>query len=373
MKKIFYFLDIWITKEDYDFFLHKLTLVSEGIPVINIIDKYYYKIGQDNNGRINKSFFLEAMVFIDYSKKELKIDLSDIVWVYKENFLLLNYDLYIFDSNYFEKIDIKKSYFVNIRYPWFSHIFRIFKQLWGTALWINHRWDWIYNDKLFCISQLYQWKLSDYVWNIIIPVINNFSQENIEMLYKIIFDNFSTKKIVLKKSFGEMWNGVKAIDLSTTSIDKFYEIIKNQYTNIYNQVEAFYIVPFYEIITENRIYYLYNKNTDTLEIHSVKQKNTNFEGVFELESFELYKWIEVSWSFVDKTNIINNIFLFNYIKEIAKLIWYETGVLEIWILSEKSFRFFEVNPYWGSLMFQEDQKDMYNFYHNMYKNKFLNL
>lgn len=372
MKKIFYFLDIWITKEDYDFFFDKLILISQGVSIIDIIDTYYYKIGQDNNWRINKSFFLEAMTFIDYSEKELWIELNNIQWIYKENFLIFNWDFYIFDNNFFHKIDIENTYFVNIRYPWFSHIFRIFKNLWGKALWINHRWDWIYNDKIFCISQLYKWNLNKYIWNIIIPVINNFSQKNIETLYKFILNNFENPKIVLKKSFWEMWNWVKAVDLLNTNTEKFYEIIKNQYSNIYNQVEAFYIVPFYEIITENRIYYLYDKKTDILEIHSVKQKNTVFEWVFELDSFELYKWIEVSWSYIDKEEVNTNIFLLNYIKEIAKLIWYETWVLEIWILSENSFRFFEVNPYWWTLMFQQDQQDMYNFYYNMYKNKFLN-
>lgn len=372
MKKIFYFLDIWITKEDYDFFFDKIKMISNGVSVIDIIDSYYYKIWEDNSWRINKSFFLEAITFIDFSKKELWIDLEDIQWIYKENFLIFNYDFYIFDNDYFNKVDIKNTYFVNIRYPWFSHIYRIFKNLWWNALWINHKWDWIYNDKIFCISNFYRWDLKKYVWDVIIPLINNFNQENIKSLYNFLYNNFWTHKIVLKKSFWEMWNWVKAVDLNDISQEDFYQILKNKYCNIYNQVEAFYIVPFYKIITENRIYYLYDKKTDILEIHCVKQKNTNFEWVFQLDSFELYKWIEVSWSFVDKKDVISNIFLFDYIKEIAKLIWYETWVLELWVLSQKCFRFFEVNPYWWTLMFKEDQEDMYKFYYNMYKNKFLN-
>lgn len=372
MKKIFYFLDIWITMEDYDFFFDKLRLISEKITVMNIIDTYYYKIGEDNTWRINKSFFLEAMAFINYSKKELWIDLENIQWIYKENFLIFNRDFYIFDNDFFEKIDIQNTYFVNIRYPWFSHIFRIFKNMWGEALWINHRWDWIYNDKIFCISKFYDWELKKYVWDIMIPLINNFNEKNIKFLYDFIYNHFWTRKVVLKKSFWEMWNWVKAVDLDKINSENFYEIIKNKYCNIYNQVEAFYIVPFYEIITENRIYYLYDSKTDSLEIHSVKQKNTNFEWVFDLDSFELYKWIEVTWSYVNKKDVTDNKLLYNYIKDIARLIWYETGVLELWILSENSFRFFEVNPYWWTLMFPEDQEDMYNFYYSMYKNKFLN-
>ncbi|NVP17782.1 hypothetical protein HUU51_03625 [Candidatus Gracilibacteria bacterium] len=372
MKKFIYFLDIGITEKDYDFFLDKIKLISNDISVKDIINTYYYKLGEDNTGRINKSFFLEAMTFIDYLNSELEIELKDIQWVYKENFLLLNKDFYVFNEKFFQKIDIKNTYFVNIRYPWFSHIFRIFNQLGGNTLGINHRWDWNYNDKIFCISKLYKGNLKEYVGDIIIPFINTFSKENINILYNFIYDNFGTKKIVLKKSFGEMGNGVKAIDLNITNNEKFYDALKNKYCNIYNQLDAFYIVPFYEIITENRIYYLYNKETDILEIHSVKQKNTNFEGVFELDSFELYKGIEVYWSYINKNEIISNKILLNYIKKIVKLIGYETGVLELGILSKKDFRFFEVNPYGGTLMFKEDQDDMYNFYYNMYKNKFLN-
>jgi len=272
MKKIFYFLDIWITKEDYDFFLDKINLISQGVSIKDIIDKYYYKIGEDNTWRINKSFFLEAMTFIDYSKNELWIELKDIQWIYRENFLVFNYDFYIYDVNFFQKIDIQNTYFVNIRYPWFSHIFRIFKNLWWKALWINHRWERIYNDKLFCISKLYNWNLKDYVWDIIIPFINNPSKENIDILYNFICNNFWTKKIVLKKSFWEMWNWVKAVDLDYVNEEEFYKIIKNKYCDIYGWVEAFYIVPFYNIIAENRIYYLYDKKTNTLEISCVKQK-----------------------------------------------------------------------------------------------------
>lgn len=372
MKKIFYFLDIWITKEDYDFFLDKLTLILNWASVIDIVDKYYYKIWENNIWKINKSFFLEALTFIDYSKKELWVDFKNIKWIYKENFLVFNYDFYVFDSEKFDKIDLENTYFVNIRYPWFSHIFRIYKILWWKALWINHKWDWIYNDKLFCISKLYKWKLSKYVWNIIIPFINDFNEKSINLLYNFVISNFWTKEIVLKKSFWEMWNWVKAVNLDTVSIEAFYQIIKNKYLNIYNNVEPFYIVPFYKILAENRIYYLYDKKSNTLEIYSVKQKNTNFNWVFELDSFELYKWIEVTWKYVDKFDVINNKLLFKYIRKIAKLIWYETGVLELWLLSKKDFRFFEVNPYWWSLMFREDQEDMYKFYYNMYINKFNN-
>ncbi len=372
MKKIFYFLDIWITQEDYNFFIDKIFLLSKGVSVKDIIDKFYYKIWEDNWWKINKSFFLEAITFIDYAKKELDIEFPDITWVYKENFLLSNSELYIFDENELNEIDIKNTYFVNIRYPWFNHIFRIFTQLWWTALWVNHRWDWIYNDKIFCISKLYKGDLKKYVGDVIIPFINNFNESTIKVLYNFINANFSTNKIVLKKSFWEMWNGVKAVDLLNTDFRKFYSIIQKQYTNTYNVVESFYIVPFYEILTENRIYYLYDKKSDSLEIYCVKQKNTNFEWVFELESFELYKGIQVDWSYVNKDDIINNKSLYLYIKEIAQLIWYETWVLELGVLGENNFRFFEVNPYGGSLMFKEDQEDMYNFCYNMYKNKFSN-
>gem|GEM_PF-5828049 len=42
--------------------------------------------------------------------------------------------------------------------------------------------------------------------------------------------------------------------------------------------------------------------------------------MFELESFELYKGIQVDWSYVNKDDIINNKSLYLYIKEIAQLI-----------------------------------------------------
>jgi hypothetical protein len=48
MKKVFYFLDISITKEEYDFFLDKINLISQGVSVKDIIDKYHYKIGEDD-------------------------------------------------------------------------------------------------------------------------------------------------------------------------------------------------------------------------------------------------------------------------------------------------------------------------------------
>jgi hypothetical protein len=371
MEKHFYFLDIWITQEDYNFFNEKLDLLNKWYSVIDVIDEFYYKIWDNNIGRINKTFFLEAFTFVDFCKKELSIDLKKITWVYKQNFLLFNYDYYFFDENWFQKLDIKNTYFYNIRYPWFNHLFRIFNDLWWNCFSINHRWDWPYNDKIFAISKLYKWKLKQYVGDIIIPFINNDSEKSYSLLYDFILTKFPTKQIVIKKTFWEMWNWVKAVDLDKITFEDFKQILKNKYINTKNTTDSFYIVPFYDIITENRVYYLYDKKNDKLSIYCVKQKNTIFDWVFELESFELYKWIEVSWWYIDKKEVINNKKLFKYIKKTVSLLWLETWVLEIWILKNWNYRFFEVNPYWWTLMFKQDQKDMYDFNYNMYINNIL--
>ncbi len=370
MKKVFYFLDIWITNEDYEFFMDKLFLIQNWFTSIEIIDKFYYKIWENNEWRINKSFFLEAITFIDYCKNELDIELSEIKWIYKENFLIFNYDFYIFDDQRFEKIDIKNTYFFNIRYPWLNHIFKIFNDLWWKSFWINHRWDWPYNDKLYFISKLYKSDIKKYVWDIIVPYINNWTQKTYKLLYDFIVKKFSSKQIVLKKSFWEMWNWVRAVDLNKIKYKDFVNIIENKFVNLNSSTDSFYIVPFYNIIKENRIYYLYDSKKDNFEIYCVKQKNTNFEGVFELESLELYKWIQVSWSYCDKNEVLKDKKLFGYLKRLVKLLWFETWVLEIGILWDWEYRFFEINPYWWSLMFKQDQEDMYNFYYNMYKLKF---
>jgi len=369
MKNIYYFLDYWITQEDYTFLIDKISLLDKWYYFFDLIDKFYYKIWEDNSWRINKTFFIEFITFLEYCKNEFNLDYKDINIVYKNNFIFINTDLFIFDLDWYKRIDIKNSYFVNIRYPWFNHIFRIFKKLWWKTIWINHRWDWPYNDKIFMIYKIYSKNnIKKYLWNIIIPFINSHDDKILDFLYYNILNVFNDKRIVIKKTFWEMWSWVRALDLNIISKEEFFSIIK-KFININSTTDSFYIVPFYDIISENRIYYLYDKEKNFLDIKSVKVKNTNFSNVFELESFELYKWIEVNWSYINPEIIINNYFYHNYIKKIVKLLWFETWVIEIWVLNEKEFRFFELNPYWWSLMFREEQSNMYDFYLNIYKNR----
>jgi len=381
--KIYYFLND-IEYNNYKFFIQKLELLKKWKTGKDLIQEYFYKIWENNQGRINFWFFLDAMIFVDSIAEKYKLTytelLNKIEWVhYDRNFYVYNLDIYISDekfSNYKKVNSNELVYFVTSRDVWLNPFFLVLYKLAELQKNIivirpNKRKWWIYNDdKIFNISKLYS---NDEfpIWKVIIPFLLNKDINSIDQFLRDVKKKI-WNAVVIKKNSSEFWQWVKMLKLLQYKSEDRIEYLKMKFfDNSINSTSSIFIVPFYEIKKEFRIYYLYNYEKDVCEIYSVKNRRNNFDGnIFEKIDIEIDINVHVDWSYFSSSEFTENKRYFDFINNITKQLWYDRGVIEIIETEKDELIFSEINTLWAVLMFPEDQDNMIEYRKKVWKNQF---
>ncbi len=367
MKVYFFVADMSL--DDYNFLLEKFKLIKRSTDTKNIIQDNFCKIWDKNrNWKTINTTFLEVMVFVNYYLSKLWWNIEDVHLVWRENFFLFNEEIFIYKNNDFEKIE-EETLFATSRDLW-SHLFfwflsdlslkdnkiKIFKP--------NFKRDWHYNDKLYFINKLYP-NRKNLIWDIIIPFFMNPTEELIQIFFDKV-DILLWDKIIIKKSFGDMGKTVRALDLWDW-LD-VSDIKQKFFNNTHYSFHGLYITPWYNIKNEYRVYFLYDKDINKIKIYSVKSRVNNIDKtIFQKENLEIYKNLDTTWNYLNPKEFIKRDKSYQFVKKIIKNIWYETGVLEIMETKENDLKFIEINYMWGSLMFDnEDKQLLQDFYMDMY-------
>jgi len=368
--EVYYFISN-LDESDYDFFSKKINLISNRDDVDTVLDKYVYKIWAENEDTTRRAAFVEACVFIKTYIEKYSGKITDITWVYKENFVSFNKSVFILKQNKWYEL-ISDSLFVTSRDQWI-HPFFYFMVQWSFSKNIsickpNIRKDWRSYDKLFFVQKLWKYR-EEYLWDVVIPFF--MSVDNILILKLLSFiEERIGSKCILKKNFWVEWLAVKALDTNRLKTDKNIKGLKASFFNQKNLYSwhGVYITPFYNIEKEYRLYYTYFD--EKISLFSVKHKSyesPNTQTIFSMKDFSKNS-IKILWEYCSVGEFLSkNKSVYEEAIVIIKNLGLHTGVLEVVKTKEWTIRFIEVNPLWGTLMFKwEDEKWIQDYYSNLW-------
>lgn len=365
--KVYYFLadmDEWT----YNFLLNKVDLINQGVSPEKIIANYCSKIWQkDSTGKICNSAFLEFIVFVDYYRKKLSGHIDDIQIVRRENFMIFNEKIFVYESGDF--VEIKEEIlFATSRDMWTNLFFWFLTDIASQDSKIkimrpNFKKDWNYNDKLYFFHKLYT-ERKKFLGNVIIPFLMKPDYGVLNQLF-VKSKSLLWEKVVLKNSFGNMWQWVRALDLWNDL--EVADLHRNFFNNKHYNYRWQYLTPWYDIKNEYRVYYLYDKKKESVRIYSVKNRINEIDNsIFSKENLELNKNLKTKWEYCNPNDFIQKD-IYGFTEDTIRKIWYETWVLEVMETTEGKFLFIELNYMWWNLMFaNEDEQFMQDFYMDMY-------
>ncbi|NDK08141.1 hypothetical protein EOM39_02740 [Candidatus Gracilibacteria bacterium] len=369
--KIYYFLNN-VSKESFDLYLSKFELLRNFSDVNSIVSTNYAKIGYNPEGTINDANFLEALSFIEFIKNKFKLSYNELLkyidFIHDENFFIYNEKVFSQNKHGIQEINTnsQKVYFVTSRDFFTSPFFLILNSLCKInnnihIVKFNIRLNkWSYNDKAYYLSKLYKLR-KKLLGEIIVPLFQNREYNSVKLFFKEV-QKLIGDKIIIKKNFGDMGIGLKALDLRKLK-KKDIDLLKtNFFSENNNNFTGLYIVPFIDIKKEYRIYYRYDKNKDKVTIYSVKNRiNKNIEEIFTKSSLKIYEKIDVEWHYNDKKTLEKK--YIDKINKICKITKDNIGVLEFFEDNTGKIYFCEINSLGGSLIFSgQDEKDMIKYY-----------
>lgn len=370
--KAYYFFHS-LKKQEYQFFLDKVILVKSIDDISRIIDTYFYRIWDIDEGRTKKTAFIEAFVFLRIFLREKLWNIQDIEWVFAKNFLIYNSDLYVFsENNKYEKIR-KKVLFVTSRDSWKNPFFLFLSKFFeGRVDLIKPNFEVIdtNTDKLTNISKI--WKLREKnIWDIIIPFLRNKSISQIEYLLNFVNENIGPK-VILKNNFWVEWKSVRAIDLLHHQQEQqiLLQQIKKDFFDIgTGTINNPYFVKYYNIVKEFRIYYTFSP-LGQIQIYSIKNReNSSIDksSIFWKSNFSTEN-LKVIWKYMHPNDFYNQEpEVYKSCVDIIPLLWLEIWVLEMCREKDGSIRFIEINPLWWALMHKgSDERMLENYYEDMW-------
>jgi len=327
----------------------------------SFIDENFYIYNRDNNKKYNNWFLLEAYLFIQYIWKNKWVEPGKIKWLFWENMVILNDDLFVFYNWIYESTYWKNTYFFTSRGA-FDDIFWSFwdkisqkdkkfaklistnKSLWYTRI-----------EKLTHIMNMYE-KRDKLLWDFMLPLINKKSIYDIEMLLKLWNDVTGTSEAVIKWSYGvDNWNFIKLVNIDEYLWkDDKIEYLCLKFFNYLKTYSNLYFVNYYDSIEEKRLYF--TKKNNKYELYSVKQKVniTGKDELYDKVSFSTWKDIKIKWVLWE-----NNIW-----KRLLKKAIYvlKQNNIDAWAIefikdSNWNWRFLEINCLWWTLMFDWEDKE----------------
>lgn len=332
-------------------------LKKKEITFKEIINKYIPRI--DENYRewtVNKASFFEFFSFLNYCSKN-NISFEEVIPIKDFNIIVIDWKLKLLND--YNRALTKKDYVISLRNYFDFQLFETLSLF--TNIIIPDRKKKYDFNKLSFISLLlknYSFKKLKYIfWDISIIFLTN--KDYIKYVKNILKDKYG--KFVIKSIFSEMWKWVYTFDTKDIDYDKKIEKILGSYL-----FKPLFIVPFFEIKKEYRIYYTYIDKK--MIIYTAKYKNNkNIEEAFKKGTFEMYKNLDVSFTYFDKNKFTKE--QLEFIELIVKWVWWKVWVLEFIQTKNNELYLMEINHLWGLLTCNKKDIDFLNkFYTTIYSN-----
>ncbi len=226
--KIYYILSI-LSEEEKKFFFDTVKDLKEPNDIDNIIKTKYYRVNKKTKNTTYNSIILETWLFIKSIWIDYWIFPTEINWVYKQNMVILNDDLYIFNNtdNEWVKISWEKNiYFFTSRYSFWN----IFWSFWEELSKINKRFpkliypnknlDYNRHEKIRYIMKIYL-KRKELVWNFMLPLMYARNIQSIKTLLILWKKEIWENELLLKKSWAtDNWKHITLIDVDSYLLDE---------------------------------------------------------------------------------------------------------------------------------------------------------
>lgn len=369
-KKIYISLDnVWddVTKEinEYNFLLKE-----KNISVIWNHFRIKKKI-EDREKFMISVFSLELYLLVNYLDKN-GYDLSKIEILQDKPMFIYNDDLYKIENNNIVKLETENVWFFSVRwtnwnYPFFFILEKIIcSKGWNMEKTNNLNRNVLWKWKFYALNSLYLDR-KNLIWDILIPY--KISKQDYKVFIEFIETNI-WHKIVLKKDSTQLWQWVIVVDLEKydqKQQEKFEKMMLS-HKDFWKEV---YIIPYKKFKEEYRIYF--TKYAWNIRIFSLKKKvvTSSEEEIFNAETFEYYKNVMLSWSYIENRDWDEN--LIKISKEYISKLEYTTWALEFWKMENWDLMFFEVNSMADPICYEwEDMNNMSNYYNNIFDNFFVN-
>ncbi len=360
----FYYILSAISQKDYMFFMDSISDIQNKWDINDLIKDKYYRVDVRTENTTYNSLILEAWMFIKKVWEDYDIPPNKINWVYKNNMVILNEDLWLFDKQWI-KISEKNTYFCTSRNS-FTNPFWV---LWDKVSVINENFPrLIYpnkdlknlkQEKTAHITNIYELR-SELIWNFMLPLMYSRNTYSIQQLFKLWLDVTGEKFMLLKKS-SHTDNGKHITLVDTEKYVWDDQMLEYMFLKYISKISEFdpdlYFVDFYDIKEETRLYYTFESNS--YDLHSVKKKknhNTKDE-MSKMATMTTWRNMKVSWSVHDKKGVTKKMNeTANYILKANNI---EVWVIEFVELPNGEYRFLEINCLGWSMMFRwQDEEDI---------------
>lgn len=363
--KVYYILSV-LSESDKNFFFDSISGLNKPEDIDHIIKTKYYRVNKKTIGTTYNSITLETWIFIKSIWEKYWVSPKEINWVYKQNMVILNDDLWLFKNNLWEKVSWEENvYFFTSRYS-FRNIFWAFweelskiNKKFPKLIFPNKNFNNVQKEKISFIMNAYK-KRKKLIWDFMLPLMYTRNTQSIKNLLQLWKKEVWEENILVKKSWAtDNWKHISLINVdeyleNDQKID--YLFLKYIYsTSEYNS--WVYFSTFYDIEKEFRLYYAKDNLTWEYNLYSAKQKInlTDKESLLTKATLRTGQDLKVEWYLLDINNIPDDL------KKAAKYILKRNNI-EVWViefvrLHNWKYRFLEINCLWWSMMFDWEDED----------------
>lgn len=316
----------------------------------------------------NDWFLFEALLFIKYIWKKYWVKPLEIKWLYKNNMVILNEDLYVDYDWKWESTYWKDTYFFTSR-MFYDDIFWSF---WDKLSSLDNKFAKLVStnknisstriEKLTQIMNIYEDR-EKLIWDFMLPLMYQKSLNDISNILNLWKDKTKKDDLVIKWSYWvDNWKLIKLIKISDYIwIDEKLEYLYLKFFQYLKTNSNIYIIDFYNNSEEKRLYFTRDYKIKDYNLYSVKEKIniTQKEELFDKTSFSTWNNIKMKWKLWDKSKISDK--LLNIAKSIYERNNLDTWAIEFMKNDKWEWRFLEINCLWGALMYKwEDEINMKN-------------
>jgi len=381
--KVYYILSV-LSIEDKNFFFDSIKDIHKPEDVDNIIKTRYYRVNKVTTNTTYNSITLETWMFIKTIWDKYWVSPDQINWIYKENMVILNDDLWLYNSknNEWNKISWEKNtYFFTSRYSFWNIFWAFFNELskihknFPKLIYPNKNLIYTRKEKIRFIMNAYT-KRKKIIGNFMLPLMYTRSTQSIKSLLSLWKNEVWDSDILIKKSrWTDNWKHITLLNVEEYLWnDQKIDYLFLKYISFTNEFDSWiYFTSYFDIEKEYRLYYAKDKITSKYNLYSAKQKINLTSKEDLLSKMTLWTWsdLKVKWELLDNNSIPKEL------DKIAKFV-FKSNDLEVWViefikLSNWEYRFLEINCLWGSMMFEwkdeENIKDLISNWWNFLYNK----
>ena len=317
-------------------------------------DFYYNKILNSKRIDIRAGSIYHELIFLKYIKEKKDISYRDVNWIYKEEMVILNEDLFIYKDNNWKKINDEKIHIMAIKIASNNPFWFLLDKLPNIKISFankrkNYRLKW---DKLEHLIDIY-WKRKEYIWDFMLPLYANRSLEWIKRIFLLWKEITWKNTFILKWSYlSDNWRDIKLIE-----VDKIIEredLLDYVYIKFISKVMwnrgSIYITDRYDCKKEYRFYVNRDIKTKKVGVYYLKHKIhlTKKENLLNKVNIQTWVALRVKWENWDLKNISND--FINAISYVLKNISDNSWTIEFIEENNWNIRFLEINDLWDSFV-----------------------